>query len=87
MSSNAIPRRAYVQKWTSAEQSIKQAVQDVEAAGCHPLLTDAINLLHQAFEKVADFTDAVTPPVDAQASGPAFADRPNPPRPPSRDWA
>ena len=29
----------------------------VEAAGCHPLLTDAVILLGQAKNKVADFID------------------------------
>ena len=29
----------------------------VEAAGCHPLLTEAVILLGQAHEKVADFVE------------------------------
>ena len=32
----------------------------VEEAGAHPLLTDAVNLLTQAKEKVADFVELPT---------------------------
>lgn len=50
-------RRMYVQKWTAAEKSIKDAMAAVESAGTHPLLTDAVVLLASAFDKVADYTD------------------------------
>lgn len=56
---NTIPRRCYVERWTPAEKAIKDAVDAVEDAGCHPLLTDAVVLLQQAFEKVADYNDGV----------------------------
>jgi len=54
---------------TPAELAINNAVQAVEAAGCDTRLTEAINLLHAAREKVADFVDAVpTPPPSEQAA-------------------
>lgn len=65
---NDIPRRAYVQKWTAPERAIKDAVRAVEAAGAHPLLTDAIILLQQAFEKIADYTDQATPDENPEMS-------------------
>ncbi len=52
-----LPRRIQIQKFTPAERAIYDAVQVVESAGCHPLLTDAVNLLQQARAKVADFVD------------------------------
>lgn len=55
---NDIPRRIRLDLLTPAERAIYDAVQAVEAAGCHPLLTDAVVLLQQAREKVADFVDA-----------------------------
>jgi hypothetical protein len=64
MAENEIPRRAYVDRWTPAERAIKDAMGAVEEAGCHPLLTDAVNLLGQAFEKVADFVELPSTPVD-----------------------
>lgn len=52
-----IARRFRIDKFTSAEKAIFNAVHEVEAAGAHPLLTDAVILLAQAREKVADFVD------------------------------
>lgn len=52
-----VPRRNRVDWWTPAEAAIQAAVDAVEAAGAHPLLTDAVNLLSQARGKVADFVD------------------------------
>jgi hypothetical protein len=42
---------------TPAELAIHHAVQAVEAAGADPLLTEAVILLGQAREKVADYVD------------------------------
>lgn len=56
------PRRACLDRFTPAEAAIYHAVQVVEEAGAHPLLTDAVNLLAQARERVADYVDSVTPP-------------------------
>lgn len=54
---DGMPRRCRVNLYTHAERSIWQAMQEVENAGAHPLLTDAINLLIAAREKVADFVE------------------------------
>lgn len=57
-----VPRRNDMPRWTPAERAIYDATQAVEAAGAHPLLTDAVILLDQAQRKVADFVDGTTPP-------------------------
>jgi hypothetical protein len=54
---NEIPRRIRLDLNTPAELAIRQAVDTVEEAGAHPLLTDAVNLLSLAREKVADFVE------------------------------
>lgn|GEM_PF-1348155 len=59
---NEIPRRIRIDKLTPAELAIRDAVLAVEAAGCDPRLTDAVVLLGQAKEKVADFVDGVETP-------------------------
>lgn len=52
-----VPRRINVDLNTSAELAIREAVRVVENAGAHPLLTDAVVLLAQGREKVADWVD------------------------------
>lgn len=54
---NEIPRRARIDKFTPAEKAIYDAVQIVEEMGADVLLTDAVILLQQARDKVADFVD------------------------------
>ncbi len=54
------PRRNRIDQYTPAETAIYEAVQAVEAAGAHPRLTDAINLLADAQAAVADFVDGTT---------------------------
>ena len=54
-----IPRRIRVDLFTPAEKAIYDAVTAVEAAGCDVRLTDAVNLLQAARNKVADFVDNV----------------------------
>jgi hypothetical protein len=61
ISMNDIPRRAYMDKWTAQEKTIRLAHDAVEASGAHPLLTEAGSLLLQAFEKMADWHDAGEP--------------------------
>lgn len=51
------PRRNCVDLYTPAEEAIRKAVDAVEAAGAHPLLTDTVNLLQAAKDKVADFVE------------------------------
>lgn len=58
--SHLIPRRCYSDRLTPAEKAIRAAMQAVEEAGAHPLLTGAVMLLEEAFHKVADHTDAGT---------------------------
>jgi hypothetical protein len=55
--SNETPRRAQLQQWTPAEHAIRNAMFAVEATGAHPLLTDAVVLLGEAKDKVAEFVD------------------------------
>ncbi len=56
---DATPRRIRRDQWTPAEKAIQDAVDVVEAAGCDPRLTNAVNLLAQARECVADFVDGI----------------------------
>lgn len=58
-------RRNRIDQRTSAETAISNAMSAVEEAGAHPLLTDAVVLLGQARDKVADFVDEV-PRVDPE---------------------
>ena len=52
-----LPRRCQLNLNTPAELAIREAMLAVEAAGAHPFLTDAVALLEQAKEKVADYVD------------------------------
>jgi hypothetical protein len=57
LADNGFPRRCRIDLFTPAEAAIRAAVGVVEAAGAHPLLTDAVVLLQQAREKVADYVE------------------------------
>lgn len=57
LDSNGIPRRSRIDLYTPAETAIRDAMLAVEEAGAHPLLTDAVNLLGQAKDKVADYVE------------------------------
>lgn len=52
-----IRRRNRIDQYTAAELAIREAMLKVEAAGCDPLLTEAITLLDKAKERVADYVD------------------------------
>lgn len=54
---NPFPRRNRRDKWTPAETAIHNALEVVEMAGAHILLTDAIIKLNEARELVADFVE------------------------------
>ncbi len=54
---DGIPRRNRIDLLTPAELAIRQAVAAVENLPAHPLLTDAVVLLGQARDKVADFVE------------------------------
>lgn len=49
------PTRSDMQQWSPAEHAIFNAVQEVEKAGADPALTDAVNLLQKARDRVADY--------------------------------
>lgn len=55
---NEIPRRIQFEHLTPAELAIRDAMLKVEELPPHPLLTEAVTLLQQAKDKVADFVDA-----------------------------
>lgn len=52
-----IPRRIDINRYWPAEQAIREAIQEIEKMGCDTKLTDAVVLLGQAKDKVADFID------------------------------
>ena len=54
---DGIPRRARMDLYTPAEKAIREALNTVEEAGAHPLLTEAVILLGEAQDKVADFVE------------------------------
>lgn len=57
MNENTIPRRNRIDLMTPAELAIRNAMIAVETVGADVLLTDAVILLGQARDKVADFVD------------------------------
>jgi hypothetical protein len=57
LASNGVPRRCRVDLSTPAETAIRAAIEAVERAGAHPFLTDAVTLLGDAKDKVADFVE------------------------------
>lgn len=57
MSDYQIPRRSRIDLLTPAELAIVAAVEAIEEAGCDVLLTEAVILLSEARDKVADFVD------------------------------
>jgi hypothetical protein len=48
-----------VEHWTPAELAIVEAMRAVEDAGASPALTDAINLLQRARDRVADHVEGI----------------------------
>jgi hypothetical protein len=66
-----LARRCDYEKQCLAERAIGHAMREVEALGCSLLLTDAVVLLSQARDKVADFIDSQVSPasVDKEQKG------------------
>jgi len=58
---DGFPRRSRLNWNTRAELAIRDAIHAVEAAGCHELLTEAVTLLGEAKDKVADFVERDDP--------------------------
>lgn len=56
---DGFPTRADMQHWSPAERAIFDAVQVVELAGGSPALTDAVNLLQKARDRVADHMEGI----------------------------
>lgn len=52
------PRRANMWQWSAAEKAIYDAMQEIEKLPPSVGLTDAVILLKEAQEKVADFIDS-----------------------------
>lgn len=52
-----IPRRNDINRYVPAEKAIMAAMGEVESMGADELLTDAVVLLSQAKDRVADFVD------------------------------
>lgn len=57
LTKNGIPRRCRVDLYTPTEKAISDAMQAVEGLPADVRLTDAVILLAQAREKVADFVE------------------------------
>ena len=51
------PRRCDITRQTKAERMIGLVIEEVEAVGTDLLLSDAVFLLVQAREKLADYVD------------------------------
>jgi len=60
---DGIPRRADVTLDTPIETAIRDAIAAVEAAGAHPLLTEAVVLLGKAKDKVSDWAELERFPI------------------------
>jgi hypothetical protein len=58
MSTDAIPRRHYVNKLIPAERAIYDAIQIVEALGADIRLTDVVIRLSEAKDRLSDWADA-----------------------------
>lgn len=68
-------RRARIDQNTPAELAIRAAVEAVEAVGADTRLTDAVNLLQAARDKVADFVDGVERPATPSAADVTLSER------------
>jgi hypothetical protein len=55
--SNEFPRRAKLYENKPQELLIRDAINEVEKMGAHPMLTDVVILLSQAKEILADYID------------------------------
>jgi hypothetical protein len=51
------PRRRCRDQWIPAEKAINEVMQQVEALGTHPHLTDAVVALDAAQEAIADWAE------------------------------
>lgn len=58
---DGFPRRNRLDLLTPAETAIVEALKVLDKSGAHPLLTDAVILLQQARDKVADYVENTIP--------------------------
>lgn len=58
MTVDAIPRRCRLEANTPIELDIRKIIHDIEFLEADPLLTEAVDLLTQAREKIADYIDS-----------------------------
>lgn len=58
MNINEVPRRNRLDLNVKSELAIRNAMQEVENMSADERLTDAVILLEQAFNKVADYVDS-----------------------------
>jgi len=61
---NGMPRRRRIDLYTPAETAIRNAIIAVEAAGCDVRLTDAVVMLMQVADKVADYVERDNPDIE-----------------------
>lgn len=54
---NNFPRRHSLYRMTKEEIAIFNLIQEIEAMGCHAILTDVVVLLGQAKDRLSDFVD------------------------------
>lgn len=57
---DGVPTRIDTRHWTLAEHAIALAMMAVESAGASKALTDAVTLLQQARDRVADHVEGIT---------------------------
>lgn len=59
MTTDNIPRRAHIDQWCPAELAIQNAMRVVEEMPADVRLTEAVILLGQARDRVADYIDGI----------------------------
>lgn len=58
---NGLPRRVQIDRDTPAEAAIRKAIDAVEGAGAHTMLTDVVVMLDAARSKLADYLETEAP--------------------------
>ncbi len=54
---HGMPRRCRLECLTPIEKALQNITIQIEQEGAHPLLTDAVVLIEQARDKMADFVE------------------------------
>lgn len=54
---NGTPRRNQLHKFTAKEMELYDIMQNIEKLGAHPLLTEVVNALSEARERLADWVE------------------------------